>query len=239
MNTNNFNGLQRDGDPFEELRRTLEVGDLDAVKRAADFLHRTGRDPVAGLSSIAREVGPESSQGRCALTALADLDSATAHKVAQQLGVSVGAALPERGLSSSVTTPQKRDADSTRNWVIAFVVTLAILWPLYSIYRFQNPIPPKPPEPKPPWTDEYVELEAVTLCQLAAKRRLRDPDSADFPFLSPPSVDVSYSDKVTVNGYMHASNGLGLKVRVDFSCSLQADREARNMSLLDAQLVQR
>ena len=75
--------------------------------------------------------------------------------------------------------------------------------------------------------------------QRAVRQRLRDPDSADFPFLSPSEVQISYSGDVRVKGYLHANNGIGLKVRADYLCTLQVDRQAHALSILDAQLVQR
>lgn len=77
------------------------------------------------------------------------------------------------------------------------------------------------------------------MCQMAVRQRLRDPDSADFPFMSPPSVQIDYLGETKIKGYLHANNGLGLKIRVDYFCDLKVDREGRKVKLLDAQLIQR
>lgn len=120
--------------------------------------------------------------------------------------------------------------------IFGFLIALAILWPAYSVYRFNNPEPPKP---KLPWTDQEIRIESLTACQSAIRPQLRDPSSADFPFLDSPIVEISYSGRVDIKGYLHANNGLGLKVRADYICVLHADRQARTMSVLEAQLLQR
>lgn len=43
-----------------------------------------------------------------------------------------------------LSSPPKPEADPTRKWIIASLVALAILWPAYSIYRFNNPRPVAP-----------------------------------------------------------------------------------------------
>ena len=223
------------------LRESLEWGDLDSVKRAADSLHKIGGDPVAALSGIVLNELPECSQRRLALSALEDLDSTTARSVAARLRATPGhaeAQEPRSEISSArTTTPQRGPSEW---WIFGPIIVLAILWPAYSIYRFNHPRPMEPPKkPTSPWTDQEVEMEARTVCRSAVRQRLRDPDSADFPLLSPAEVQISYSGAIEVRGYLHANNGIGLKVRADYLCTLQVDRQAHALSILDAQVVQR
>jgi hypothetical protein len=222
------------------LHESLELGDLDSVKRAADSLHKVGGDPVAALSSMVLNELPDCDQRTLALRTLEHLDSTVARSIAERLHASPGyveAREVRSGMLSARTTAPQRDP--SKWWIFGPLIALAILWPAYSIYRFNHPKPAEPPKPLSPWTDQEVEMEARTACREAVRQRLRDPDSADFPFPSPSEVQISYSGEVKVQGYLHANNGLGLKVRADYLCALQADRQARALSVLNAQLVQR
>jgi hypothetical protein len=222
------------------LRESLATGELERVKRAADSLHRAGGDPVTALSSIALNELPDCDRRTLALRALEELDFTAARSVAERLRVSLGRA-EARGISAEV--PQTRanspKRDPTVWWIAGPLIALAILWPAYSVYRFNHPRPASPPEPKPPWNDQQVRFESMTACQFAIRQQLRDPDSADFPVLTPAEVEIPYDGNVQVRGFLHASNGLGLKVRADYSCALQVDRQARELSVRDAQLMQR
>ncbi len=214
---------------LEILRRSLVSGDLENVKRAADSLHEDGADAVAHLSGIALNESAAPDEREMALRALEVLDS-SALKLVERIRSS-------RGTSRARET--KPLPDPGKVLIFGFLVALAILWPAYSVYRFSHPSPQKPPEPKLPWTDQEIQMESLAACRSAIRQQLKDPSSADFPFLDPPNVEVSYSGRVDVKGYLHANNGLGLKVRADYLCALQADRQARTLSVLSAQLSQR
>jgi hypothetical protein len=221
------------------LRDSLATGELERVKRAADSLHRADGDPVAALSSFALNELPDGDRRTIALRALEELDFTVARSVAERLGVSLErAGAPEIRAERPQAQIRPSQGDQSK-WLIAGpLVALAILWPAYSVYRFNHPLPAPPPEPIPPWDDQTVKIEAMTACHFAIKQRLRDPDSADFPFLSPAEVEIPYDDNVKVRGFLHASNGLGLKVRADYSCAIKVDRQDRKVSIIDAQLLQ-
>lgn len=53
----------------------------------------------------------------------------------------------------------KPKSDPTRKWIITFLAALAILWPAYSIYRFNNPRP-KPTTPASPGVPSQPETLA-------------------------------------------------------------------------------
>jgi hypothetical protein len=129
------------------LREALGSGDLEIVKRAADSLHKTGGDPVAALSNIVLNELPECDQRKLALRALEHLDSSTAASVVQRLrGFSVNAEpkrLPVKGLASSTTGSQ---TDPSKRWIFGALIALAILWSVYSVYRFNHPKPAEPTE---------------------------------------------------------------------------------------------
>jgi hypothetical protein len=222
------------------LRDSLATGKLERVKRAADALHQAGGDPVAALSSIAVNELPDGDRRILALRALEELDFTAARSLAGRLRVPLGRT-EAHGIRAVV--PQARakspQGKPSQWWIAGFLIALAILWPTYSVYRFNHPRPSPPPEPMPPWDDQEVRIEATTVCQLAIKQQLRDPDSADFPFLSPSDVEIPYDANIKVRGFLHASNGLGLKVRADYVCAIKVDRNARKAFMLDAQLVQR
>jgi hypothetical protein len=224
---------------LESLRRSLVSGNLENVKRAADSLQEAGGDSVAELSGIALNESATLGEREMALRALESLDSSTLRLV-ERIRSSGGTSQPQKVASKP---PQTRETtplpDPGKTLIFGFLTALAILWPAYSIYRFNNPRPQKPPEPKLPWTDQEIRIESLTACRSVIRQQLRDPSSVDFPFLDSPIVEVSYSGRVDVKGYLHANNGLGLKVRADYICALQADRQARTMSVLSAQLSQR
>lgn len=233
-----MNGRVHRGGLLAALRESLESGDLERIKRAADALYRAGGDPVAALSSIALNELTDGGQQAVALRTLEHLDSTTARSVADRLGAFPGQVQEIRsGLPTPRTAVPQRDR--TKWWIFGLLTALAILWPAYSIYRFNHPRPADTPKPISPWTDQEVAMEARSACRSAVRQRLRDPGSADFPALSPSEVQASYSGEVKVKGYVHANNGMGLKVRADYLCSLHVDREARTLSILEAQLVQR
>lgn len=220
----------------EALHRSLASGDLENVKRVADSLHEAGGDAVAELSATALSESVTSENRQMALRALEALDTSAVRLVER---IRSSGAPPE----SQRLTPEPSQArvpeslpDPGKRVIFGFLIALAILWPAYSIYRFNNP---RPQEPKPEWTDHEVRFESLSACRSAIRQQLRDPDSADFPSFDSRVAEVSYSGRVDIQGYLHANNGLGLKVRVDYSCVVQADRQARTLSVLSAQLLQR
>jgi hypothetical protein len=184
---------QREG-LLAALRESLESGDLESVKRAADSLHKVGGDSVAALSSMALNELPDCDQRTLALRALEHLDSAIARSVAERLrgfrGHAEAQELRPRMMSARSVAPQR---DLSKWWIFGPLIALAILWPAHSIYRFNHPRPAEPPKPTSPWTDQEVEIEARGACRSAVRQRLRDPDSVDFPSLAPPEVQISYS----------------------------------------------
>jgi len=221
------------------LRESLDSSDLESVKRAADSLHQGGGDPVAALSNIVLNELPDSDQRTLALRALKHLDSSTAASIAERLRGTSTSREPRR---TTLGTPSGQACASQRDpskwWIFGSLTALAILWPAYSVYRFNHPRPSEPPKPMSPWTEQEVDFEARSACRSAVRQQLRDPDSADFPALSPSEVRTSYTSG-TVTGYLHASNGLGLKVRADYLCTFEVDRRARTLSVLEADLIQR
>ena len=222
------------------LRESLATGELERVKRAADALHQAGGDPVAALCNIVLNELPDCDRRTMALHALAELDLTAARSLAERLRVPLGRRTEAHEVRAEV--PQARTKSSQGQpgkwWIAGFLIALAILWPAYSVYRFDHPLPAPPPEPTPPWSDQDVRVEAMTACQFAVTQQLRDPDSADFPSVSSVEVEITYDANVKVRGFLHANNGLGLKVRSDYSCAIEVDRYARKISIRDAQLVQ-
>jgi hypothetical protein len=224
---------------LEILRSSLISGELESVKRAADSLHKAGGDAVAELSGIALNKSVTSGEREMALLALKSLDS-SALKVVERIRSSGSPVQYQRVASESSRARESKPLpDPGKTLVFGFLIVLAILWPAYSIYRFNNPRPQKSLEPKLPWTDQEIRMESLTVCRSAIRRQLRDPGSADFPFLDSPTVELSYSDRVDIKGYLHANNGLGLKVRADYLCTVQVDRQSRTASVINAQLLQR
>lgn len=220
------------------LRNSLATGELERVKRAADSLHKAGGDPVAALSSFVLNELPDCDRRRLALLALEELDFTAARSIAKRLGESLDKAAPAitKPPQARIRPPQ----GDPGKWLIAGpLIALAVLWPAYSVYRFNHPRPAPPPEPQLPWDDQAVRFEATSACRFAIKQQLRDPDSAEFPFLTPTEVEIPYGGDVRVRGFLHANNGLGLKVRVDYSCAIQVDRQARKVGVVDAKLAQR
>lgn len=220
----------------EALHRSLDSGDLENVKRVADSLHGAGGDAVAELSSIALNESATSEKRQMALRALESLDT-SAVRLVERIRSS-GSRLESQRLTpegSQVRVPESLP-DPGKRVIFGFLISLAILWPAYSIYRFNNP---RPQKPKPEWTDEEVRFESLSACRSAIRQQLRDPDSGDFPSFDSRAAEVSYTGRVGIQGYLHANNGLGLKVRVDYACVVKADRQARTLSLLSAKLLQR
>lgn len=231
-----MNGRAYKEELLSALREALGSGDLEIIKRVAETFHNAGGDPVAAISSIVLNELPDGNQRTLALRALESLDALAAKSVAKRLHVSLGTGESQ----SEVPAAQaKAPPSAPSKWLIfGPLIALAILWPAYSVYRFNHPRPSEPPKPKPPWDDQEVKFESTHLCQAALRQRLRDPDSAEFSSWAEPKVGISHSD-VEVKGYLHANNGLGLKVRVDYFCALQVDRQAHKLSILDARLIQR
>src|SRR3954468_19209436 len=122
------------------LRESLNSGDLEIVKRAADSLHKIGGDPVAALSSMALNELPDCNQRTLALRALEHLDSSTASSVVQRLrgfpANTNAKSSSAEGLLARTTGPQ---SDPSKWWVFGPLIALAILWPAYSVYRFNHP----------------------------------------------------------------------------------------------------
>jgi hypothetical protein len=232
-----MNGSRRER--LEILRRSLVSGDLENVKRAADSLHEDGADAVAHLSGIALDESAAPDEREMALRALESLDS-SALRLVERIRASRGNYQPQKIASEpSRTRETKQLPGPGKVLTFGFLIALAILWPTYSVYRFNHPSPQKPPEPKLPWTDQEIRSESLAVCRSVIRQQLKDSSSADFPFLDSPSVEVFYSDRVDIKGYLHAKNGLGLEVRADYLCALQADRQNRTMSVLSAQLSRR
>jgi hypothetical protein len=129
------------------LRESLDSGDLEVVKRIADSLDKVGGDPVAALSSMALNELPDCDQRILALRALEHLDSRTAASVVQRLRGFSGSAEPKgpppERLSARTTGTR---SDPSKWWIIGPLIALAILWPAYSVYRFNHPKQQEPAE---------------------------------------------------------------------------------------------
>lgn len=163
------------------LRESLNSGDLESVKRAADSLHRTGGDPVIALSSMALNELSDCDQRTLALRALEHLDSSTAASVAQRLGgfLETTNARPQEGkLLASATVLQR---GPSKRWIFGLLIALAVLWPAYSVYRFshsKSPKPPGEPAPKPVEPQPPSRTAADVLADLEKERTAGRPDVA-------------------------------------------------------------
>lgn len=154
--------------PAEALRESLESGDLEKVKRAADDVHRAGGDPVDQLARIVWEQHQQSPQGRLALAAMEELDSRAAREAAQRLR-----SLP--GLSQSKQTDEQspsrfkrsRSANSTARWVLACAGALAIFLLVVAAHQLKIAGPSEAVALKP----ESLASEAV-----GAQQRMIDPN---------------------------------------------------------------
>lgn len=160
------------------LRESLDLGNLESVKRAADSLHRVGGDPVIALSSMVLNELPEGDQRTLALRALEHLDSGAAASVAQRLGVSeTTKAGPQAGtLSASATIPQ---SGPSKWWIFGPLIALAVLWPAYSIFQFnQSTTPAGEPAPKPVEPQPEPRTAADILADVEKERAAGRPDAA-------------------------------------------------------------
>ena len=63
-----------------------------------------------------------------------------------------------------------------RFWTWTFIIVLAIVWPSYSIYRYNNPKPRAQPEPAAAY--EPTATDALTTCREAVRQSLKSPLSA-------------------------------------------------------------
>lgn len=123
------------------LRESLGSGELESVKRAADSLHGVGGDPIIALSSMVLNELPDGDQRTLALRALEYLDSRAAESVAQRLGgFSETTEARSREGDPLASAPVPR-SDPSKRWIYGSLIALAILWPAYSIYRFNHPEP--------------------------------------------------------------------------------------------------
>ena len=160
------------------LRESLNSGDLEIVKRAADSLHKIGGDPVAALSSMTLNELPDCDQRTLALRALEHLDSSTAASVVQRLrGFSANAdakGSSAGGLLARTTGPQ---SDPSKWWIFGSLIALAILWPAYSVYRFNHPKSPSASDSEGATGSVPSDQStmAVVQCQNYVKDRLRSP----------------------------------------------------------------
>lgn len=142
-------GDQPKANYLKMLRESLELGDLESVKRAADSLDAAGGDPVLALSNFILNELPEGAQRALAHRALTHLDSSAAASVTQRLGE------PSPNSSGdAIDVPPTQitaQSGSGKRWVIGALIALAVLWPAYSVYRFNHPsgsLPaPNPPKP--------------------------------------------------------------------------------------------
>lgn len=233
------------------LRDSLDSGDLEIVKRAADSLHNIGGDPVAALSSMTLNELPDSDQRTLALRALEHLDSSTAASVVHRLrGFSAnadGKRSSAEGLLARTTGPQ---TDSSKWWIFGPLIALAILWPAYSVYRFNHPKSPRASASASASDSEGAtgsarsdrSTMAVVQCQNYVRDHLRSPSTADFPWLDH-AVVPSGNETYMVKSYVDAQNGFGATVRTDYICEIRylggdaADQG--NWSLIDLSLSAR
>ncbi|HEX3529683.1 MAG TPA: hypothetical protein VH988_21710 [Thermoanaerobaculia bacterium] len=100
---------------------------------------------MATLSSMILNELPDCCQRTLALRALENLDSGTAASVDRRLhGFSGDAELegrPAERLLARATGPQ---GDPSKWWIFGPLIALAVLWPAYSVYRFDHPKPSMP-----------------------------------------------------------------------------------------------
>jgi hypothetical protein len=126
------------------------------VKCEADLFDRSGGDPLAFLREFASAEHANSQQRQLAIRALRDLDSGAQLAVANE---------KEKLQSIIVELPvftrlsEQPQADPFKKWIIGLLVTLAILWPAHSVYRFNHPRP---------------------VTRKAADDRAREPPATDF-----------------------------------------------------------
>lgn len=163
------------------LRESLSSGDLESVKRAADSLHGLGGDPVIALSSMVLNELPDGDQRRLALRALEHLDSRAAVSVAQRLGgfSETTEARPRQGDPlASASVPR---SDPSKWWVFGPLIALAVLWPAYSIYRFNHSGTSQPvsePAAKRAAPQGESRTPADILADLEKERAAGHPDAA-------------------------------------------------------------
>lgn len=100
---------------------------------------------MAALSSMALNELPDCDQRTLALRALEHLDSSAAASVAQRLRGLSGIAEPKGPPAGKVSTRSPvTQGDPSKWWIFGPLIALAILWPAYSVYRFNHPKPSAP-----------------------------------------------------------------------------------------------
>jgi len=163
------------------LRESLSSGDLESVKRAADSLHDVGGDPVIALSSMVLNELPDGDQRTLALRTLEHLDSRAAVSVAQRLGgflETTDARSRQGDLLASASAPR---SDPSKWWIFGPLIALAVLWPAYSIYRFNHSGPSRlvsEPTAKPAEPQTESRTPAAILADLEKEKAAGRPDAA-------------------------------------------------------------
>jgi hypothetical protein len=168
---------------------------------------------------------PECNQRRLALRALEHLDSNTAALVIQRLrGFSANTdakSSSAEGLLARATGPR---SDSSKWWIFGPLIAVAILWPAYSVYRFNHPKSPNVSASDYEHATDSAPSDqsemAVVQCQNYAKDRLRSPSTADFPWLDHAVVPRG-NETYLVKSYVDAQNGFGAIVRNDYICEIR------------------
>lgn len=229
------------------LRESLDSGDLEIVKRAADSLHKIGGDPVAALSSMVLNELPDCDQRTLALRALERLDSGTAASVVRRLR-SFSANTETKGPSAKVllTRTTGPRGDPSKWWIFGPLIALAILWPAYSVYRFNHPKSPSASASDSEGATSSAPSDqstmAVVQCQNYVKDRLRSPSTADFPWLDHAVVPRG-NETYMVKSYVDAQNGFGATVRNNYICEIRYSggeaADQGNWSLIDLSLSAR
>lgn len=229
------------------LRESLNSGDLEIVKRAADSLHKIGGDPVAALSSMTLNELSDCDQRTLALRALEHLDSGTAASVVQRLrGFLANADAKGSSAEELVARKTGPQSDPSNWWIFGPLIALAILWPAYSVYRFNHPKSPSAPSVSASDSEGATgsapsdqSTMAVVQCQNYVKDRLRSPSTADFPWLDHAVVPRG-NETYMVKSYVDAQNGFGATVRNDYICEIRYTggeaADQGNWSLIDLSL---
>lgn len=113
-------------------------------------------------------------------------------------------------------------SEPSKWWVFGPLIALAILWPAYSIYRFNHPKAARASESEgatgSPPSDRSAM--AVVQCQNYVRDRIRSPSTADFPWLDHAVVPRG-NETYMVKSYVDAQNGFGATIRNDYICEIR------------------